>query len=288
LPLPDFEFPIGNSRPDFLRAVEALQKEYRLRQLRSRQNFARRKRTLLNYCGRWSDFQPVAVWKMYDEYGYISAPNQLRWFLRSFVEYCVNRGWLAESDWKAVCKILRKVVPLKRVQIPAPTEVRDLLVMCEADSFEQIKCSVVLPFKPLIARKVSKSSLGTSFKVGNCRELSRICWITNDIVSRKSANRRQSDWLRVDARSAHRNITYERIFLIEKTGAPSRAFYYAFSPIITMIISAASVPSFQTSFGCPAGMKIISSFLKSMTRPFTRALAVPDLVTKKIVSKGRV
>jgi integrase len=136
LGLADLEAPIGNSRPDFLRAVEHYERNTAFGSRETAKNFTRRKRTLLKYCGRWSDFQPVAIWKMYDECGYISAPNQLRWFLRSFVEYCVNRGWLTDSDWKAVCKIPRKVVPPRRVQIPSSTEVRDLLLMCEAESFE--------------------------------------------------------------------------------------------------------------------------------------------------------
>ncbi len=136
LGLADLEAPSGNSRPDFLRAVEHYERNTAFGSRETAKNFTRRKRTLLKYCGRWSDFQPVAIWKMYDECGYISAPNQLRWFLRSFVEYCVNRGWLTDSDWKAVCKIPRKVVPPRRVQIPSSTEVRDLLLMCEAESFE--------------------------------------------------------------------------------------------------------------------------------------------------------
>jgi integrase len=78
----------------------------------------------------------VAIWKAYDECGYVSAPNQLRWFLRSFVEYCVNRGWLPDSEWKTVCKIPRKVVPPRRVQIPSPQLVSDLLAMCEADDWD--------------------------------------------------------------------------------------------------------------------------------------------------------
>jgi site-specific recombinase XerD len=136
LRLPDLEAPIGNSRPDFLLAVEHYERNTAFGSRETAKNFARRKRTLLKYCGCWSDFQSVAIWKMYDECGYVSAPNQLHWFLRSFVEHCVNRGWLAESDWKEVSKIPRKVVPPRRVQIPASNEVRDLLLMCEAESFE--------------------------------------------------------------------------------------------------------------------------------------------------------
>lgn len=127
---------IDSARPPFCTALDKHERNSAFASRETELNFARRKRTLLNYCKKWSDFDPVSIWKDYRDLGYVSAPNQLRWFLRSFVEYAIDQNWLTQADWKSVCKIPHLTVPPRRVQIPPPNLVSDLLAMCEAEHKE--------------------------------------------------------------------------------------------------------------------------------------------------------
>ncbi len=123
-------------RPDFLKALQLHEENSAFGSQETAINFSRRRRTLQKFCSTWEQFEPVAIWKKYDSLGFVSAPNQLRWYLRSFVEFCVDRSWLSDSYLKIVSKIPRKVVPPRRIQVPSPDSVRDLLLMCEADDLE--------------------------------------------------------------------------------------------------------------------------------------------------------
>jgi integrase len=101
---------------------------------------------MLRLCSSWEEFQPVAIWKKFEaegvafkkekglEGGWVSAPNQLRWYLRSFSQFCLERGWVTATQVNG--KIPRKIVPPRRVQIPSAQAVSELLLMCEAEDFE--------------------------------------------------------------------------------------------------------------------------------------------------------
>ncbi|MEO8439373.1 MAG: tyrosine-type recombinase/integrase [Spartobacteria bacterium] len=135
-----FKSPLNNgpqiNRPDFLSAVEEHGQNTSFAREKTERNFLQRKRTLLSHCSTWENFQPVSVWKKYDALGFVSAQNQFRWYLRSFVSYCVERGWLSELYQADVGKIRLKRVPPRRVQIPEPEQVRELLLMVEAENRE--------------------------------------------------------------------------------------------------------------------------------------------------------
>ncbi|MEO6872014.1 MAG: hypothetical protein ABI233_07320 [Chthoniobacterales bacterium] len=127
---------IANPRPDFLRALQLHEDNSAFGSKETAINFSRRRRTLQKFCSTWEEFEPVAIWKKYDSLGFVSAPNQLRWYLRNFISFCIDRSWLPDSYFKIVSKIPRKVVSPRRIQVPSPESVRDLLLMCEAEDYE--------------------------------------------------------------------------------------------------------------------------------------------------------
>jgi integrase len=88
-------------------------------------------------CSDWQDFRPVQVWRAYAKNGHISAPNQLRWFLRKFAGYCLDRSWVGEVIWKECQSIPLKIVPSRRVEIPSPQLAADFLAMCLAEDEER-------------------------------------------------------------------------------------------------------------------------------------------------------
>lgn len=126
--------PTAARRPAFLAAVEEHERNTAFAAVSTARNLRTRKATMLRFCSDWPEYQPVAIWKRFDAEGWVSAQNQLRWYLRSFSTYCVQRGWLTEAD--VAGKIPSKTVPPRRVQIPAPELVADLLAMCEAENTE--------------------------------------------------------------------------------------------------------------------------------------------------------
>ena len=88
-------------------------------------------------CSDWENFRPVQVWRAYASDGHISSPNQLRWFIRKFVRYCLDRSWIGEVIWKECQSIPLKVVPSRRVEIPSPQLAADFLAMCLAEDEER-------------------------------------------------------------------------------------------------------------------------------------------------------
>jgi hypothetical protein len=80
-------------------------------------------------CDGWQSFRPVQVWRAYEKQGRISAPNQLRWFLRKFVLYCLDRNWVDPVIWKECEGIPLKVVPSRQVEISPPSLVGEFLEM---------------------------------------------------------------------------------------------------------------------------------------------------------------
>lgn len=133
-------------RPRFEEAVTLHEHNTAFASRATAANFATQRRTMLRFCDCWENFQPVAIWKRYDaegqgkkqqdssSAGWVSAPNHLRWYLRSFSSFCVNRGWLSATDVSG--RIPRKIVPARRVKIPTSEAMRDLLAMCESESPE--------------------------------------------------------------------------------------------------------------------------------------------------------
>jgi integrase len=138
--------PTAVPRPSFLAAAEAHEANTAFGSKDTARNLRLRKRTMLRLCSSWDEFQPVAIWKKFDaegeakkkekglEGGWISAPNQLRWYLRSFSQFCLERGWVLAAQVNG--KIPSKIVPPRRIQIPPAKSVSELLLMCEADDFE--------------------------------------------------------------------------------------------------------------------------------------------------------
>ena len=143
-------FPISDptaiERPSFSKAVEVHEANTAFGSKSTARNLRLRKRTMLRFCSSWEEFQPVSIWKKFDaegeakkkekglEGGWVSAPNQLRWYLHSFSNFCLERGWVLPNQVSG--KIPSKIVPPRRVQIPTPKAVSDLLLMCEAEDAE--------------------------------------------------------------------------------------------------------------------------------------------------------
>ncbi len=80
------------SRPPFPAAVEEHERNTAFASAATGRNLRTRKATMLRFCSDWSEFQPVSIWKRFDAEGWVSAQNQLRWYLRSFSEFlCSTR-----------------------------------------------------------------------------------------------------------------------------------------------------------------------------------------------------
>lgn len=95
------------------------------------------RKTFEGLCSNWETFRPVKVWKAYEKKGHISAPNQLRWFIRKFAGYCLERSWIGEVIWKECQNIPLKIVHSRRVEIPSPQLAADFLAMCLAEDEER-------------------------------------------------------------------------------------------------------------------------------------------------------
>jgi integrase len=138
--------PTAAERPSFWKAVELHEANTAFGRKSTARNLRLRKRTMLRFCSSRDEFQPVSIWKKFDaegealkkekalEGGWVSAPNQLRWYLRSFSNFCLERGWVLPNQVSG--KIPSKIVPPRRVQIPTPKAVSDFLLMCEAEDAE--------------------------------------------------------------------------------------------------------------------------------------------------------
>ena len=110
-------------------------------------------------CRDWEDFRPVILWKRFCAEGEPkpnpgdverlaypgqvlwgqprkSAPNQLLWFLRRFVAYAHERGWVDDVLLREVDRIQLKVVHPRRVSIPAAGEMAEFLAMCRVENPE--------------------------------------------------------------------------------------------------------------------------------------------------------
>ncbi len=124
----------NSSRPDFVDALEMHEAHCAFASPKTSLNLRTRKRTVLRFCKTWRDFHPVEIWNKFDAEGCKAAQNQLRWFLRSFTHYCLERKWLSEVEVSG--KLPRKSVTSRRVKIPPPQVVSDLLKMCEAEHKE--------------------------------------------------------------------------------------------------------------------------------------------------------
>jgi integrase len=124
----------NSSRPNFVDALELHEAHCAFASPKTSLNLRTRKRTVLRFCKTWRDFHPVEIWNKFNAEGWTAAQNQLRWFLRSFTQYCLEREWLSAAEVSG--KIPRKLVSSRRVKIPPPQLVSDLLKMCEAEHKE--------------------------------------------------------------------------------------------------------------------------------------------------------
>lgn len=90
----------------------------------------------------WKSFHPVSVWNSYSETPTrknggkkpISGPNHLRNYLRKFVPWAVSRGWLPRSDENDMRAIPKKVVNARKIKVPGPKEIEELMLMCEDEN----------------------------------------------------------------------------------------------------------------------------------------------------------
>lgn len=102
---------------------------------------ARGKRVVLKYCMGWEDFSPVRIWNAYRKSGvdsprkkeFTSAANHLRWYLRSFVPWAVERGYLPAALEKELEKVRKVKVNPRRIVVPEPAAVDEFLRMIETE-----------------------------------------------------------------------------------------------------------------------------------------------------------
>jgi integrase len=86
--------------------------------------------------GNWAKFEPVPIWKEIQVKKFKSAPNQMRWYLRSFVDYGREKKWFNDSMLMEVRRIpLLKVNP-RRIKMPPPEQTEEWLKMCELENQE--------------------------------------------------------------------------------------------------------------------------------------------------------
>ena len=123
-------------RPDFLTALKKHVENTAFKSPDTKRNFVLRQRTILAFCKNWEEFQPVSIWTQFAAKGSTSAPNQLRWVLNSFVTFCNEAGWLDDSFLTAVKKIPLKQVASRKIQIPSPQTIAELLKMAELEDSE--------------------------------------------------------------------------------------------------------------------------------------------------------
>jgi len=78
---PNPEFP---GRLNFKDAVEEHHANTPFKAKDTERNFKLQKKKLLDECEDWPALAPIQIWKKIKDLGYKSAPNQMRWYLRSF------------------------------------------------------------------------------------------------------------------------------------------------------------------------------------------------------------
>ncbi|MEI6714255.1 MAG: tyrosine-type recombinase/integrase [Verrucomicrobiota bacterium] len=123
-------------RPDFLTALRRHVENTAFKSPDTKRNFVLRQRTLLNFCTNWDTFEPISIWTQFANQGSASAPNQLRWFLNSFVTFCNSKGWLDDTFLTAVKKIPLKRVASRKIQVPQPQIISEILKMAEVENKE--------------------------------------------------------------------------------------------------------------------------------------------------------
>lgn len=137
LPTPKHFGVLNGSRPSLDMALDDFLQNTSFASADTARNLGTCRSVFDRLCTDWESFRPVKVWKAYEKEGHISAPNQLRWFLRKFVRYSVDRNWLDEVAWKECQSIPLKIVHSRRVEIPSPQLAGDFLGMCLAEDEER-------------------------------------------------------------------------------------------------------------------------------------------------------
>ena len=88
----------------------------------------------------WVGFSPVAIWHGYRQSGVLrfgrelgSAANHLRWYLRRFVPWAVERGLLPTPALAELRKIPKVRVNPRRIRVPEPAQVDEFLKMVSSE-----------------------------------------------------------------------------------------------------------------------------------------------------------
>ncbi|HVF73292.1 MAG TPA: tyrosine-type recombinase/integrase [Chthoniobacterales bacterium] len=103
------------------------------------------KKVVLALCANWSGFDPQLIWKRYKEHrgadgnkdvdkkapDLVSAPNQLRWYLRKLVPWFVKQQWLPSRVLETLAEIKNLKVNPRHPEIPSKEQIRELF--CQID-----------------------------------------------------------------------------------------------------------------------------------------------------------
>ncbi len=111
----------GRDRPPFTQAVAEHHANTAFTCHDTERNFILQQKKVLMHCGGdWAKFEPVPIWKEIQAQKFKSAPNQMRWYLRSLVDYGREKKWFNDSMLMEVQRIpLLKVNP-RRFKMPPP------------------------------------------------------------------------------------------------------------------------------------------------------------------------
>jgi integrase len=125
-----------DERPSVREALVLHRRTLVLKTKSTREMADRGERVINTYCQSWDDFEPVDIWNKYrvsrmETLGreLTSACNHLLWYLRKFVPWAVENGWLPPKAQKSVDSLEKLKVNPRRIRVPSAEEVDVLLRM---------------------------------------------------------------------------------------------------------------------------------------------------------------
>jgi integrase len=135
----------NGSRPSFCEAVELHFERQSFSSADTERSARQMKKVVLALCANWSGFDPQLIWKRYKEHrgadgnkdvdkkapDLVSAPNQLRWYLRKLVPWFVKQQWLPSRVLETLAEIKNLKVNPRHPEIPSKEQIRELF--CQID-----------------------------------------------------------------------------------------------------------------------------------------------------------
>ena len=116
--------PCAVARPDLATALDDHDRHLVLMSHGTREMAHRGNKTVRRFCKSWETFSSVAIWNAYRQTGIhrhgkelSSAANHLRWYLRKFVPWAVEKGYLPKDAPTELKKIPRIKVNPRQIRV---------------------------------------------------------------------------------------------------------------------------------------------------------------------------